>query len=110
MVEDWSQLCCGLKVCHLIVVSRVSSKESKRMPLFPDWSQLWCSKTKSARHAYRNLCKNLKSLAGLEVSHLLGVSRASSQESKRTSLVPDWTQLCCSQYKSGRHEESLCES
>ena len=33
--------------------------------------------------------QSLKFLAGLEVSHLLGVSRVSSKESKRTSLVPD---------------------
>ena len=31
----------------------------------------------------------LKSLASLEVPHLLGVSRASSKKSKRTCLVPD---------------------
>ena len=34
----------------------------------------------------------LKSLASLEVPRLLGVSRASSKESKRTSLVPDQSQ------------------
>ena len=33
----------------------------------------------------------LKSLATLEVCRLLGVSRASSKESKRTFLVPDWS-------------------
>ena len=37
-------------------------------------------------------------LAAIEVSHLLGISRASSKESKRTSLVPDWSQCCNSQY------------
>ena len=40
----------------------------------------------------------LKSLAALEVSFLLDVSEASSKESKKTSLVADWSQLCCSQY------------
>ena len=34
----------------------------------------------------------LKTLASLEVPHLLGVSRVSSKESKRMSLVPDWSQ------------------
>ena len=38
----------------------------------------------------------LKSLASLEVPRLLGVSRASSKESKRTCLVPDWSQCCIS--------------
>ena len=38
----------------------------------------------------------LKTLASLEVPCLLGVSRASSKESKRTSLVPDWSQWCIS--------------
>ena len=41
---------------------------------------------------------NLMPLAAVEVSHLLGISRASSKESKRTALVPDWSQCCCSQY------------
>ena len=36
--------------------------------------------------------------AAIEVSHLLGISRAALKESKRTSLVPDWSQWCCSQY------------
>ena len=36
--------------------------------------------------------QSLKSLAALEVSQLLGVSIASSKESKRTSLVLHWIQ------------------
>ena len=40
----------------------------------------------------RNFMPVLKSLAALEVSRVLGVSRASSKESKRTFLVPDWSQ------------------
>ena len=36
--------------------------------------------------------QSLKSLVVLEVSQLLGVSRASSKESKRTSLVLEWSQ------------------
>ena len=39
----------------------------------------------------------LKSLAALEVFHLLGVSIESSKESKRMPLVPDWSQWCSSQ-------------
>ena len=35
------------------------------------------------------LVRFFESLAALEVSNLLGISRASSKESKRTSLVPD---------------------
>ena len=35
--------------------------------------------------------RSLKFLAGLEVSHLLGISRVSAKESKRTSLVLDWS-------------------
>ena len=40
-----------------------------------------------------NSVRILKTLAGmeLEVSRLLGVSRASSEESMRMSLVPDWS-------------------
>ena len=38
------------------------------------------------------LIQIFESLAALEVSNLLGISRASSKESKRTSLVPDWSQ------------------
>ena len=34
---------------------------------------------------------SLMPLAAVEVSHLLGISRASSKDSKRTSLVPDWS-------------------
>ena len=41
---------------------------------------------------------SLTPLAAIEVSHLLGISRAPLKESKRTSLVPDWSQWCCSQY------------
>ena len=41
---------------------------------------------------------SLMPLGAVEVSHHLGISRASSKESKRTSLVPDWSQWCCSQY------------
>ena len=40
----------------------------------------------------RNIIPVLKSLAALEVSRLLGVSRTSSKESKRTFLVPEWSQ------------------
>ena len=36
----------------------------------------------------------LKFQAVSEVSKLFIVSRASTKESKRTSLVPDWSQLC----------------
>ena len=36
--------------------------------------------------------QSFKSLAALEVSNLLAISRASFKESKRTSLVPDWSQ------------------
>ena len=35
---------------------------------------------------------SLMPLAAVEVSNLLGISRASSKESKRTSLVLDWSQ------------------
>ena len=40
-----------------------------------------------------NFVRILKTLAGmeLEVSRLLGVSRAYSEESMRMSLVPDWS-------------------
>ena len=34
--------------------------------------------------------------AAIEVSHLLGISRVSSKKSKRTSLVLEWSQWCCS--------------
>ena len=47
--------------------------------------------------------RSLKSRGALEVSHLLGVSRESSKESKRLPLVPDWSQWCCSQYKRTRY-------
>ena len=36
--------------------------------------------------------QSFKSLAALEVSNLLAISRASFKEPKRTSLVPDWSQ------------------
>ena len=36
--------------------------------------------------------QSFKFLAALEVSNLLAISRASFKESKRTSLVPDWSQ------------------
>ena len=38
------------------------------------------------------LVRIFESLAALEVSNLLGISRASSKESKRMLLVPDWSQ------------------
>ena len=44
----------------------------------------------------------LRSLASLEVPRLLGVSKASSKESKRTCLVPD-----CSQWYILRKERSM---
>ena len=34
---------------------------------------------------------SLMPLAAIEVSHLLGISRASSKEFKRMALVPDWS-------------------
>ena len=40
--------------------------------------------------------QSFKSLAAIEVFHLLGISRASLKEAKRTSLVPDWSQWCYS--------------
>ena len=40
----------------------------------------------------RNYILILKFLPTLEVSHLLGVFRASSKESERTFLVPEWSQ------------------
>ena len=38
------------------------------------------------------IVQSLRSPGALELSHLYGVSRASSKESERTSLVPDWSQ------------------
>ena len=40
--------------------------------------------------------RSFKSRAALEVSNLLGISRAFSKESKRMLLVPDWSQWCYS--------------
>ena len=42
----------------------------------------------------RGICMNLKSPAVFEVFPLSVVPRASFKESKRTSLVLDWSQLC----------------
>ena len=47
-------------------------------------------------HVCRKLCINFKVSGFLISNHLLCVSRASSKESKRTSLVPDWSQWCIS--------------
>ena len=41
----------------------------------------------------------LKSLASLEVPHLLDISRAFSKESKKTCLVTDHNQLCISPWE-----------
>ena len=83
-----------LEVPHLLGVSRASSKESKRTFLVPDWSlvnDVFRAINLIEMHR-RNFIPVLKSLATLEVSRVLGVSRASSKESKRTFLVPDWSQ------------------
>ena len=45
----------------------------------------------------------LRSLASLEVPRLLGVSRVSSKESKRTCLVPDCSQWCISCQECNMH-------
>ena len=45
----------------------------------------------------------LGSPASLEVPRLLGVSRASSKESKRTCLVPDCSQWCISRQECSIH-------
>ena len=51
----------------------------------------------------RSRIMNFKSLCALQMVPLKGVSKSSSKESKRTSLVPDWSQWCCSQYKSAKY-------
>ena len=84
----------SLEVPCLLGVSRASSKESKRTFLVPDWSlvnDVFRAINLIEMHR-RNFMPVLKSLATLEVSRVLGVSRASSKESKRTFLVPDWSQ------------------
>ena len=51
----------------------------------------------------------LRSLASLEVPRLLGVSRASSKESKRTCLVPHCSQWCISRQECSMHvTRKLC--
>ena len=45
----------------------------------------------------------LKSLASLEVPCLLGVSRASSKESRRTCFVPDCSQWCITRQECSMH-------
>ena len=86
----------SLEVPRLLGVSRASPKESKRTSLVPDWSQ-WCiSRLECSMHVCRKLCINFKVSGFLISNHLLCVSRASSKESKRTSLVPDWSQWCIS--------------
>ena len=83
----------ALEVSHLLGVSRASSKESKRTFLVPDWSlvnDVFRAIDLLEMHK-RNIIPVLKSLAALEASCLLGVSRVSSKESKRTFLVPDWS-------------------
>ena len=45
----------------------------------------------------------LKSLATLEVPRLLGVSRASSKESRRTCFVPDCSQWCITRQECSMH-------
>ena len=45
----------------------------------------------------------LRSLASLEVPRLLGVSRASSKESRRTCFVPDCSQWCITRQECSMH-------
>ena len=93
----------SLEVSHLLGVSRASSKESKRTCLVPDCCQ-WCIFARNV------VCMSpgssvsfLKTLASLEVPRLLGVSRVSSKESKRTCLVPDCSQWCISCQECNMH-------
>ena len=76
----------SLEVPCLLGVSRASSKESRRTYLF-------LTIFNGVLHVRNAVCMSLessvsilKSLATLEVPRLLGVSRASSKESKRTFL------------------------
>ena len=75
-----------LEVLHLIFVSRVSPKESKRTFLVPERSlrgflRLGMSFLYIDEAIYQFLC-----IRTLEVVHLICVSRASPKESKKTFL------------------------
>ena len=79
----------SLEVPHLLGVSRASSKESRGHAWF-------LTVVNDVFHERNAVCMSpesfvsiLKSLASFEVPHLVGVSRASSKESKRTCLVLD---------------------
>ena len=83
-----------LEVPCLLGVSRASSKESRRTYLF-------LTIFNGVLHVRNAVCMSLessvsilKSLATLEVPRLLGVSRASSKESRRICFVPDCSQWC----------------
>ena len=87
----------SLEVPRLLGVSIASSKESKRTSLVPDCCQWFIShqKCSCSMHVSRGSSVSiLKTLASLEVPRLLGVSRASSKESRRTCFVPDCSQWC----------------
>ena len=79
----------SLEVPRLLGVSTASSKESKRTCLVRiDFNGIVYVRNEVCMSPGSSV-SILKSLASLEVSHLLGVSRASSKESKRTCLVLD---------------------
>ena len=86
---------CALQVLLLQGVSKLSSKESKRTSVVPDWCQIG-SLTAGMFHIYIGdaICR----ISSLYVHYKwyfskVGVSKSSSKESKRTSMVPDWCQI-----------------
>ena len=93
----------SLEVHRLLGVSRASSKESRRTYLF-------LTIFNGVLHVRNAVCMSLessvsilKSLATLEVPSLLGVSRASSKESRRICFVPDCSQWCITHQECSMH-------
>ena len=100
MVPDWSQLCSSLKYPRFLVSP--DHPQSPRSLRGPYWFLTEVSglvlNTEVLDMSRGIFVLSLMPLAAVEVSHLLGISKASSKESKRTSLAPDWSQCCRSQY------------
>ena len=107
LVTDYSQLCISPWECILHVTIKLCI--NFEVPSFLRSPQLLCvlrgSSVVNGVFYVRNLvCLSPGSLlASLEVPHPKGVSRAFSEESKRTFLVPECSQWCISCQECSMH-------
>ena len=83
----------SLESSHLLCVSRVSSKESKRTSLIPDWSQWYISHQECSMNVSRKLCIDFEvsSFLGKYLNSPLQLKTVLFLANRWVTLASDWS-------------------